>query len=76
VPELIRLLHEHDEEVLFRSSFFEQYHSRALGITLRRVKPIAQFKEDLVQLKYNIGTRGNGVDAARWPGNLLTEIVR
>lgn len=28
-----------------------------------------------VQLGFNVGTRGNGKDAPKWPSDLMTEVV-
>lgn len=62
-------------DVLLRDEFFEVRHSRAIGKDVRGVKPIIQYPSGKVQLRYNVGTRGNGVDQPRWPENLMTEIV-
>lgn len=72
---MLRLLQEHDEKILFNPSFFQQYRSEAVGVTIIKVKPVAQFKDNLVELKYNVGTRGNGVDKPLWPDDLNVEIV-
>jgi hypothetical protein len=61
--------------VLFRPEFFENRHSGAIGKDVRVVKPIVQYPQGKVELKYNVGTRGNGVDQPRWPENLMTEVV-
>lgn len=74
LPELIGLLHKHDQDVLFDPNFFENRKSGAVGHTFVQVKPIAQFKDDL-KLGYNVGTRPNGIDKARWPEDLSVEIV-
>jgi hypothetical protein len=49
--------------------------SAAAGSTFVKVKPIAQYKDGLVQLKYNVGCRGNGVDHPHWPKDLSVEII-
>ena len=72
---MIRLLHQYDEDVMFHPSFFGRFRSEAIGVTIERVKPVARWKDDLVELKYNVGTRGNGVDKALWPDDLTTEVV-
>ena len=56
-------------------SYFEDRESKALGVTVRTIKPIIKFEHDQVELKYNVGTRGNGKDAPRWPDDLMTEVV-
>ena len=72
---MFEMLQKHDSETLYKPDFFERRMSKAVGHEFVQVKPVAQFKDD-VQLKYNVGTRSNGVDAARWPEDLTTEIVR
>ena len=60
---------------LFQSAFFENRLSKALGVEIRSVKPVLVFPEGVVKPGYNIGTRGNGVDVAIWPKDLMTEIL-
>lgn len=74
LPALIPLLMKYDRDTLFKPDNFTPMHSKAVGHTFVQVKPIARFKDD-VQLGYNVGTRTNGVDKARWPEDLTTEIV-
>jgi hypothetical protein len=61
---------------LFSDEFFEDRESKALGVEIRVVKPVLRFPGGNVRLGYNVGTRGNGVDCARWPRDLLTEVIR
>lgn len=76
LPSLIGLLHEHDKDVLFKPEFFERRESGAVGKTFVQVKGVAQWGgKEGVRLGFNVGTRGNGVDAAKWPEDLGTEIV-
>ncbi|PVI02687.1 CoA-transferase family III [Periconia macrospinosa] len=75
VPKLIDLLHGHDEDILFNPDFFQTCRSAAIGVSIRKVRPVAHFKDDVVEMGYNVGTRGNGVDEPMWPKDLLTEIV-
>lgn len=75
LPDLIGRLVKHKGEVLFRREFYENRESKAVGHTFVQVKPIAQFADGEVELRYNVGTRGNGVDAAKWPEDLGREIV-
>ena len=74
LPALIGLLHKHDQDVTFKPEFFEQRKSGAVGHEFVQVKPIANFKDD-IKLGYNVGTRPNGVDKAKWPEDLSVEIV-
>lgn len=61
---------------LLNPAFFEDRESKAIGAIVRTVKPIIKFENDQVELKYNVGTRGNGKDAPQWPDDLMTEVVR
>lgn len=74
IPAMLGLLHEHDEKVLFNPDFFEEKHSKALGLTFVQPKPVARFEAD-VKLEYNVGTRGNAVDQPYWPKDLSVEVV-
>lgn len=75
IPRMIAKMKE--DQTLLRPEFFEQRASGALnGLVFRTPKPVLQFPPDSVQLGYNIGTRGNGIDEPFWPIDLSTEIVR
>ncbi|KEF59613.1 uncharacterized protein A1O9_04459 [Exophiala aquamarina CBS 119918] len=64
------------QKTLLNLEYFEKRVSGALnGLVFRVPRPILQFPQNTVQLRFNVGTRGNGVDEARWPDHLLTEIV-
>lgn len=66
---------QNSKDTLFDPSFFEDRESKAIESIFRTVKPIIQFDDGEVLLKYNVGTRGNGKDAPRWPQDLMTEVV-
>lgn len=72
---MLKLLRQYDEKDLFNPSFFQNYRSEAVGVTTSKVRPVAQFKDNVVELKYNVGTRGNGVDKPMWPDDLTVEVV-
>lgn len=74
LPSMFNLLHKYDEEALFDSDFFEKRVSKAMGHEYIQVKPVARF--DDVHLGFNVGTRTNGVDQARWPSDLSVEVVK
>lgn len=61
---------------LFNPDFFEDRHApHILGNrTVRCVKGVADWA-GIVTLGFNVGTRGNGADAASWPENLMQEVV-
>ncbi|KAF2661961.1 CoA-transferase family III [Lophiostoma macrostomum CBS 122681] len=75
LPRYLKMLQENSKDVLFNPSFFERRHSGALGQDIICPKPVVQFPQGPVELKFNVGTRGNGVDQARWPQDLMTEVV-
>ncbi|KAL3417210.1 hypothetical protein PVAG01_11210 [Phlyctema vagabunda] len=60
---------------LFKDEFFELRKARHLGVDIRCVKPILTYKNKEVELGYQVGTRGNGVDRALWPKDLGVEVV-
>lgn len=73
---LPRYMEMFQKQGLFNLDFFEVRTSKALGgLKLRVPKPILQFPPGTVELGYNVGTRGNGVDQPRWPEDLNVEIV-
>lgn len=72
---MLGMLHKYDAKTLFKPEFFERRKSKALGLEFVGVKPVAQFKDN-VQLRFDVGTRGNGVDQARWPEDLSVEVVQ
>lgn len=76
LPAHLRMLKEHDQDVIFNPNFFQPVKSGYLDKTFILVKPVAQFADGLVDLRYDVGTRGNGVDEARWPEDLTVEVVK
>jgi CoA-transferase family III len=76
IPRLMGMIGKNSGAVVLRPEFFEDRKSGALGVDVRTVKPIIRFKGGEVELGYNVGTRGNGVDKPTWPEDLMTEIVK
>ncbi|KAI0444769.1 CoA-transferase family III domain-containing protein [Xylaria telfairii] len=74
LPAMMKLLAQHDSPTLFNPNFFQPMVSKNLATTFIRPKPIAQFASGL-ELKYHVGTRGNGVDQPVWPRDLTVEVV-
>lgn len=72
---MVTLFKKHSADVLLNPSFFEERQSAAVGTTFIKVKPIARYRDESVQLTYNVGCRGNGHDEARWPDDLTVEVV-
>lgn len=75
LPRFLQMLNANAGDVVLKPSFFEKRHSGAIGKDISCVKPIIQYPDGNVELKYNVGTRGNGVDQPKWPEDLMTEIV-
>lgn len=74
IPRYMNMLEKNSG--LLSPEFFEDRESKAINMVVRTVKPIIKFNEDQIKLRYNVGTRGNGKDAPRWPEDLMTEVVR
>ncbi|GAW20574.1 hypothetical protein ANO14919_100820 [Xylariales sp. No.14919] len=74
LPAIIKLIAQHDSETLFSPDFFEPMKAKNLSITFVRPKPVAQFA-NRIELKYHVGTRGNGVDQPVWPKDLTVQVV-
>ncbi|KAJ4407799.1 hypothetical protein N0V91_003769 [Didymella pomorum] len=75
LPRFMQMLKANAGNVVLRPDFFETRYSGAIGKDVLCPKPVIQYPGGKVELKYNVGTRGNGVDQARWPEDLMTEIV-
>ncbi|KAK6086347.1 Succinyl-CoA-L-malate CoA-transferase beta subunit [Seiridium cupressi] len=60
---------------LFNPEFFTKYHPKHLGKDMVIVAPILTFPNREVEPRFDIGTRGNGVDEAKWPASLEVETV-
>ncbi|KJZ74791.1 hypothetical protein HIM_05908 [Hirsutella minnesotensis 3608] len=76
IPALLQSLQKHESSgIFFNEDFFDEFRTDAVGLTIKRVKPVARFKNGAVELGYNVGTRGNGVDKPRWPEDLNDEVV-
>ena len=65
-----------DDKTIFQPQFFEVRKSEAAGATFVFPKPILQFVDKTVDLRFDIGTRGNGIDAPAWPTDLNVEVVK
>ncbi|KAF9057037.1 CoA-transferase family III domain-containing protein [Panaeolus papilionaceus] len=75
VPPTVGLMKEKNGERLFNEEFFEVVQNGAIKKSVRKLKPVLRFVDGRVRLGHHIGFRGNGVDKARWPEDLTTEIV-
>ncbi|KAF4870967.1 Succinyl-CoA--L-malate CoA-transferase beta subunit [Colletotrichum siamense] len=76
VPAVGKLLYQHDMDTLFQEHFLEPRRSNAVDGTFMVVKPVAQYADKAVDLRFNVGTRGNGVDQPIWPADLSVEVVK
>ncbi|KAF2017611.1 CoA-transferase family III [Aaosphaeria arxii CBS 175.79] len=75
LPRLLKMLKDNSNDILFNPDFFERKRSGAIGTDIVGLKPVIRFPEGKVRLAYNVGARGNGTDQARWPQDLMTEVV-
>ena len=77
IPALFQMLKENSNDVMFNPKFFEQRETKAIDNCPKivAVKPNKDNKGE-VELKYNVGTRGNGRDQPRWPNDLSVEVVQ
>jgi hypothetical protein len=75
IPKMLEILATNENSPTCQEQFFEDRAAENLAISIRTVKPILRFPHGEVELRFNVGTRGNGVDEPRWPENLLTQIV-
>lgn len=74
-PECLATLKKTSSDVLFCPDFFEDRECKNLGVSIRTIKPVLQFPDKEVELRYNVGTRSNGTDEPRWPKDLLVPII-
>lgn len=78
IPAYVGYLMQKKGVVLFKPEFFHEVESKAVGARFRCVRPIIQYKaseEEKVKPGFNVGTRGNGFDAPKWPEDLMVEII-
>ena len=75
LPRFLQMLKANAGDIVLNPKFFEKRHSGAIGKDVLCPKPIIQYPGGKVELKYNVGTRGNGVDQPRWLEDLMTEVV-
>jgi hypothetical protein len=80
LPAMFALLRKHAGDVLFQDAFFVERPAPALkggDVVIRSVRPVCKWTDEAkgVQPGFNVSTRGNGVDAARWPEDLMTQVV-
>jgi hypothetical protein len=60
---------------LFDDEFFEVREAKAVGAQIKTVKPILSWTDGLVQPGFQVGVRRNGMDKAKWPEDLMIELV-
>jgi len=75
IPAFIKMIKENSDDIVFNPKFFEERESKAIDAKIKTVKPIVNYPGNEVQLGFNVGTRGNGKDAPKWPSDLMTEVV-
>lgn len=75
IPSAMNSLFKNSATQLFQPGFFEVRYSVAVDRYFKALKPVLRFPGQEVTLGFNVGTRTNGRDAARWPEDLSAEIV-
>ncbi len=75
LPRVLGAIRKSSAEKLFKEEFFTQYFAKSLGKTVRIVAPVLQFPNQELKLGFDVGTRTNGVDEAKWPKDLEVETV-
>ena len=73
-PAGVALLRRNAPHVL-DEAFFEEREARAMGCTVRCVRPVLVFPGGKVRLGFQVGARTNGVDGPWWPEDLGVERV-
>ncbi|KAM0367793.1 hypothetical protein ACHAPY_011638 [Fusarium culmorum] len=73
---VLSAMFQKDGKTLFQPQFFEVRKAEAIGATFVFPKPILQFVDKTVDLHFDVGTRGNGIDAPVWPTDLNVEVVK
>jgi hypothetical protein len=72
IPAMLKMV----QPKLFQPEFFVVREIKHLGgIKAVVVAPIARYPNGEVRPDYQVSTRGNGVDRARWPEDLGVEVV-
>ncbi|TLS21649.1 uncharacterized protein PpBr36_09591 [Pyricularia pennisetigena] len=61
--------------ILSKSEFYTEYYAKNLAQTVRIVAPVLFYPGGEVEPGYQVGTRTNGVDMAKWPEDLGVEVV-
>ncbi|KAJ5950619.1 alpha-methylacyl-CoA racemase [Penicillium vulpinum] len=75
MPRLLGMMVKAGTDGIFLLEHFEVRTSKAIGAQIKTVKPVIKYVNGPVELKFRVGTRGNGVDKPRWPEYLSTEII-
>ncbi|KAJ5116965.1 hypothetical protein N7456_001313 [Penicillium angulare] len=75
IPIMMESLSKNSSAELFQPHFFEVRYSAAIDHYFKSLRPVLTFPAKEVRTGFNIGTRTNGHDAARWPEDLQAEAV-
>ncbi|KAJ6012055.1 hypothetical protein N7522_002410 [Penicillium canescens] len=75
IPVVMKTLFKNNAAQLFQPRFFEVRYSGAVDRHFKALRPVLSFPDKQVTPCFNIGTRTNGHDAARWPEDLRTEVI-
>ncbi|KAI7910091.1 hypothetical protein M0657_011529 [Pyricularia oryzae] len=61
--------------IITKPEFYTEYYAKNLGTTVRIVAPVLRYPGGEVEPGFQVGTRTNGVDMAKWPKDLGVEVV-
>ncbi|KAF2099225.1 CoA-transferase family III [Rhizodiscina lignyota] len=75
LPQFMGMILKNSKSVLFNPEFFEERKAFGYDKPIATVKPIIQFPQEKVKLRYDVSTRTNGVDKPKWPEDLTVEVV-
>lgn len=75
LPAYMKMMKEKHAETLLQEDFFEDRACPVIGHSIRTIKPVLKYPDGEVQLRFNVGTRTNGVDKPYWPSDLTVEVV-
>jgi hypothetical protein len=75
IPAYVDMIKKTSADRVFHANNFRSLRSKHLVLNIRCPKPVIQFPENEVDLRYDVGTRTNGVDRSKWPEDLSVEIV-
>jgi hypothetical protein len=83
LPKVMGTIFKNSAAKLLKPSYFMETDAplgeNGEAVKMKIVKPVLKFVEEgkgKVDLGFNVGTRGNGVDEPKWPEDLMVPVVR